>query len=67
MTPAGYHVVASTGSPMLILRQADAVERAVQRRGTCTPLFSLSQVIEFLEDSDADTGDAIDLLSEVPT
>ncbi len=48
---------------MLILRQADAVEKAVKHRGTCTALFSIGQVIEMLEDS-GDCDEAVAVLRD---
>jgi hypothetical protein len=51
MTPAGYHVVPSSGSPMLILDREAALQRAVQRHGTVTPLFSLEQVAAALDEA----------------
>ena len=62
MKPCGYYVVPSSGQPILVARQSDAIERAVQRNGTATPLFSIAQVCEFLEEGDCD--EAIDLLRE---
>ena len=62
MNPCGYCVTPSTGSPMLILRQEDAVERAVQRRGACTALFSIEQICAYLEDSNIECDEAVMML-----
>ena len=65
MKPAGYHVVPSSGSPMLVLDEQNAIDKAALRNGTCTGLFSISQVIAYLEDCDIEMDEAIAMLSEL--
>lgn len=62
MNPCGYCVTPSSGSPMLILRQEDAIERAAMRRGTCTAMFSIAQICAYLEDSDIECDEAVAIL-----
>ena len=61
MIPIGYCVASSTSPTQLLQSQKAAVERAIKVQGTATPLFSIPQIIEALEEStDSDAEIAID-------